>query len=123
MAVGVSAVCLTFAGLAFLFAGVEVTGAAFGTPVAEPFPAILGAALLGFGSMNWIARHHVLGGIYGRSVVVANQTHLVIGALILVKHLFEHGGSTALWILTLFYVAGAALFTVLLTGGGLSRKA
>jgi len=122
LAVGVSAVCLAALGLALLFAGDEVMGAVFATPVAEPLPAIFGAALLGFASMNWIARHNILGGIYGRAVVAANQTHLTIGAIVLVKHGLSHGGRPGYWVVALLYVAGAALFTVLLTGRGLAAK-
>jgi hypothetical protein len=117
--VGVTAVCLAVFGLALLFAGAEVTAAVFRTPVAEPFPSILGAALLGFASLNWIARHHILGGIHGRAVVVANQTHLTIGAIMLVKHGLAHHASIGLWALSAFYVVGAALFTALMLGRGL----
>lgn len=123
LAVGVSAVCLCGLGLAFLFAGEEVARAIFGTPVAEPMPSLLGAALLGFAAMNWIARHHILGGIYGRSVVAANQMHLVIGALTLVKYGFARGASPGLWMMTALYVAGAAFFTALTMSRGLKPKA
>lgn len=121
-AVGASAICLALLGLAFLFAGVELTSALFAIPVAEPFPSILGAALLGFASMNWIARHNILGGIYGRAVVAANQTHLTIGAIVLVKFALTQGGSIGLWILAALYVAGAALFTALTRSRGLPPK-
>lgn len=120
--VGASAVCLAVMGLSLLFTGAEVMGATFATTVAEPFPAILGAALLGFASMNWIARHNLLGGIYGRSVVAANQTHFTIGAVVLIKHGLGHGGSAGYWALACLYGAGAVLFTVLLTGRGLPAK-
>ena len=120
--VGVSAVCLCAVGLAFLFAGEEVARAVFGSPVAEPAPSLLGAAFLGFASMNWIARHHILGGIYGRSVIAANQTHLVIGAITLVKYGFTRGGTAGLWTMALLYVAGAVLFTTLGNGRGLPAK-
>lgn len=122
LSVGASAVCLAALGLVLLFAGVEIMGAAFGASVAEPFPAILGAALLGFASMNWIARHNILGGIYGRAVVAANQTHFTIGAIVLVKHGLGHGGSAGYWALASLYVAGGVLFGVLSMGRGLPAK-
>ena len=121
-AVGVAAVCLAIVGVALLFAGPEVTAAVFDTPVAEPFPSLLGAAMIAFASMNWIARHNLLGGIYGRAVVVSNQTHLTIGTIVLVKHGLAHGGSAGLWVLTALYLAGAVLFNVLLMGRGLAAK-
>lgn len=117
--VGASALCLAALGLLLLFAGVEVMRAVFAAPIAEPFPAVLGAALLGFASMNWIARHNILGGIYGRAVVAANQTHLTIGALVLVKHGLTQGGSAGYWALAGLYAAGAILFGVLTKGRGL----
>ena len=117
--VGASAVGLASLGLLLLFAGVEIMGAVFAAPVAEPFPAILGAALLGFASMNWIARHNILGGIYGRAVVAANQTHLTIGAIVLLKHGLTHGGSAGYWALAGLYAAGAVLFGVLTRSRGL----
>ncbi|MEO8359434.1 MAG: hypothetical protein ABI672_05335 [Vicinamibacteria bacterium] len=121
LAVGASALFMAALGLALLFAGPEVMSAVFASPVPEPFPAILGAAFLGFASMNWIARHNILGGIYGRAVIAANQTHLTIGAIVLVKHGLSHGGSTGFWILAGFYVLAAVLFTVLLRGPGRSQ--
>lgn len=121
-AVGVSAVCLAALGLALLFAGVELSTKVFASPVGEPFPAILGAACLGFAAMNWIARHNVLGGIYGRAVVAANQTHLTIGGIVLLKHGLSHGGPMGFWVLTALYVAGAVLFTGLLRSPGLRQS-
>jgi len=122
LAVGAAAVCLAVLGLALLFAGTEVAGWVVGGPVPEPFPSLLGAALIAFGSMNWIARHNLLGGIYGRAVVVSNQTHLTIGAILLVKHGLARGGPAGFWILTAVYVAGAALFNLLLMGRGLPAR-
>lgn len=120
--VGASAVLLAVLGLSLLFAGAEIMGTVLAMPVAEPLPAILGAALIGFASMNWIARHHILGGIYGRSVVVANQAHFTIGAIVLIKHGIGHGGTAGYWVLAGVYAAGAVLFTVLLRGKGLPAK-
>lgn len=120
--VGISGVCLAAAGLVFLFAGAEAVGAVWGSPAPEPLPSLLGAAFLGFASMNWIARHNLLGGIYGRAVVVSNQTHLTVGAVVLVKHCLAHGGSTWLWFLSALYVAGAVVFTALMMGRGLGAK-
>jgi hypothetical protein len=72
---------------------------------------LLGAALLGFGAMNWIARGAALGGIYGRAVVMGNQTHLMIGALLLVRGgIDDQARSATYWVLTGLYVLGTALF-------------
>lgn len=113
LAVGLSALCFAVMGALLLFTPDEM-GAAFipGAP-GGPLVQLLGAALLGFGAMNWIARGSVLGGIYGKSVVAGNQTHLTVGALLLLKHGLGAGGSPAFWILTGVYVLGAALFLYL----------
>ena len=112
--VALTAVCCLAMGVLLLFAPGEVSGAlgahADGGPVAQ----LLGAALFGFGTINWIARGSALGGIYGRAVVAGNQAHLTVGALLLVKHGLVAGGSAAYWILTGGYVLGAGLFTYLL---------
>lgn len=108
--VALSALCFAAIGALLLFAPGEAAGAALPGDDGGPLLQLLGAALLGFGAMNWIARGSILGGIYGRAVVAANQTHLTIGALLLVKHGVDAGGSAAFWLLTGAYVLGAGLF-------------
>lgn len=121
-AVAVSAVCFAAIGALLLFAPDEVGRTIIPHASGAPLLQLLGAALLGFGAMNWIARGSVLGGIYGRAVVAGNQTHLTIGALLLVKHGLVAGGSAAYWILTGVYVLGAGLFLYLFFSSGLRGK-
>ena len=109
--VTVSALCLAIFGALLLFAPAEVSGVLLPVAGRHPLVQLLGAALLGFGAMNWIARGAALGGIYGRAVVVGNQTHLMIGALLLVKGGIDDGPHhQTYWVLTGLYVLGAALF-------------
>lgn len=75
---------------------------------------VAAAAALGFATMNWTARSAALGGIYGRAVVTGNQTHLVIGALLLVSRGVDAARSPAYWVLTGLYVAGALFLSYLL---------
>jgi hypothetical protein len=76
-----------------------------------PLVQLLGAALLGFGAANWIARGAALGGIYGRSVVAGNQTPLTMGAFLLLKEGVDAGANhPAYWVLTGLYVLGAGVF-------------
>ena len=89
----VSAIGFAAFGLALLFAAEEVSGWLAPAAVDHPLMQLLGAALLGFAAMNWIARGSALGGIYGRAVVAGNQTHLTIGAILLVKHGVESASS------------------------------
>jgi hypothetical protein len=113
-AMTVSAVCLAVLGALLLFAPEGVIGLLVPKASGQALVQLLGAALLGFGAMNWIARGAVLGGIYGRAVVAGNQTHLTVGALLLVKHGAEAGAHhPAYWVLTGLYVLGAAFFAYL----------
>jgi hypothetical protein len=85
-------------------------------PGAAVLVQLLAAALLGFGVLNWIGRHHKLGGIYGRAIVAANQMHFTVGALVLVNHGVRAGGSPPYWALSAIYVAFAVFFSQLLYG-------
>jgi hypothetical protein len=114
---GLSAVFLGALGALLLFAPDEVGGRLVPAPgVASPFMQLLGAGLLGFGTLNWIGRHHPLGGIYGRAIVASNQVHFTVGALLLVKHGLTAGGSIAYWTLSALYVAQALFFCHLIFG-------
>jgi hypothetical protein len=112
--VTVSALCFAIFGAMLLFAPKEVGGALVPESRSGVIAQLLGAALLGFGAMNWIARGSAFGGIYGRAVVAGNQTHLVIGAFVLVKRGIDAGADhTAYWVLTGLYVLGASFFVYL----------
>jgi len=118
-AVALSALCFAAIGVLLLFAPEEVSGTLIPPADGGPLMQLLGAALLGFGAMNWVARGSLLGGIYGRSVVAGNQTHLTIGAILLVKHAAVAGGSPTYWALTGVYVLGAGLFLRLFFSSGI----
>ncbi len=45
----------------------------------------LGAAYFGFGMLNYMSKGAVVGGIYGRPLVVGNFSHFLIAALALLK--------------------------------------
>ena len=105
----VYAALLAAAGLAALFAP-EAAGTA--APVAVQ---VLGAALLGFAALTWNARGLVLGGVYGRAVVVGNQTFAFVASLVLGRSLLE-APSTAAGVLFGIVAFGAVLFTVLMVG-------
>jgi hypothetical protein len=111
-----SAVFAGALGVLLLFAPDEVGGRLVPLPGAAFLVQLLAAALLGFGVLNWIGRHHKLGGIYGRAIVAANQMHFTVGALVLVNHGVRAGGSPAYWALSAIYVAFAVFFSQLLYG-------
>lgn len=79
---GSCAVVLGVAGLALTFAPAEVAALA-GWVEAGPPPLVLqllGAAYLALALLDWMVRRSVIGGIYGRPVVVANLVHFTVAA-------------------------------------------
>jgi hypothetical protein len=122
LAVSLSALCHAVLGALLLFAPQEVAGALASDTAGGPLVQVLGAALLGFAAMNWVARASILGGIYGRAVVAGNQTHSTIGALLLLTHGLEAGGTPSYWLLTGTYVLGAALFAALIFCSGVRER-
>jgi hypothetical protein len=121
-AVALSAICMAAIGGLLLFAPAEMTAMLLVRTDNTPLVQLLGAALLGFAAMKWIARSSLLGGIYGKSVLAGNQTHFTVGALLLLKHGLVAGGSAAYWALTGVYVLGAGLFLYLVFGTGIETR-
>ncbi len=82
-----SALVMAVIGLTLSFAPEEVF-AALGGEAAGPWTIILqvcGALYCGFAMMNWMAKGTVLGGIYGRPIVIGNLVHFTVGGLALLK--------------------------------------
>ncbi len=102
------AVALALAGAALVFAP-ELLAEGGAASIAQAF----GAALFAFGAANWTARGMVLGGIYGRPLVVGNQAFALVAALVLVRHPPTPAGP-ALWVVVALLAAGAVLYSVLL---------
>ena len=120
VAMSIAAIGLAVPGIALTFAPREI-GELAGLQSAPIVLQLLGAALLGFAVMNWTARGSMLGGIYGRAVVAANQMHFTVGGLALARHVAYADGPLALWALAIFYLLGAALFLQLMFFGGPGR--
>lgn len=82
-----SAALLAFCGLALLFAADEILPRHLpGYPPGDFwFGQLLAAACLAMATLNWLSRHTLLGGIYGRPVVAANATGYFIAAITLLK--------------------------------------
>jgi hypothetical protein len=109
-------------GALMLFAPAEVSDALTASANGDVIVQVCAAAVLGFAAMNWTVRGAALGGIYGRAVVVGNQTHLMIGALLLVSRGIDAPRSPAYWVLTGLYVCGAVFFSyVLFFSSGLKK--
>jgi hypothetical protein len=116
-----SAAVLLAGGVALLFASDVLL------PLLVPgFPAagawlgqLLGAAWLGVAALNWLHRGTLLGGIYGRPVVLANLVLYFVGALSLLRALAEPGVPRALWGLAVPLALLAVVYGVLLLRGPL----
>ena len=95
-----SAAVLLLGGTALLFASDLLL------PMLVPgFPAsaawlgqLVAAGWLGVGALDWLQRRALLGGIYGRPVVLANVTLHLVSALSLARALAD-GAPRALWVL------------------------
>lgn len=115
----VSALLLGAAGVVLLFAPDVVLPA-----IVPGFPAtaawlgqLLAAAWLGVATLNWLQRRAVLGGIYGRPVVLANLALYFISALSVVSALRSHAAPPILWLVVAVTGALAVGYAVLLLRG------
>ncbi len=83
------------------------------TPMLTVILQLLGALYFGFAMLNWMAKDSLLGGIYGRPIVVGNVTHFVVGALSLFKVLSQNH-QVMIWIVTIVYVVFAVIFSLVM---------
>jgi hypothetical protein len=100
-------------GALLLFAPDEVSEAFVSTSSGGAIAQMCGAGLLGFAAMNWTARGSALGGIYGRAVVIGNQTHLTIAALLLISRGIDQPRDLGYWVIAGLYIGGAVYFSYL----------
>lgn len=84
---GASAALGALLGLALTFAPQELAGAAEGGHSAAMalLLQLLGALYLAWALANWMARHSVIGGIFGHPLALGNLAHYAIGALALAR--------------------------------------
>ena len=75
---------------------------------------LLGAAWLGLAALNWINRRLILGGVFGRPIVLANAIHYFISAMVLLRAASRQPALsvelTAIPTITLAVAYGALLF-------------
>jgi hypothetical protein len=118
-----SAGVLALGGLALLFASDAIV------PRLIPgFPAsgawlgqLLGAAWLGVAALNWASQPAMLGGIYGRPVVLTNAALYFIAATVMLKVVVRGDGRAVLWAITILLTLFAAIYTWLLFRGPFER--
>lgn len=117
-----SAGLLALAGVALLFASDEILPrlAAGFPPAGAWLGQLLAAALLALAELNWLGRSQLVGGIYGRPVVLANATFYFMGSTVVLKEAARHGGA-APWTVGLVLAAFAAVYWWLLLRGPFER--
>jgi len=79
---------------------------------------LYGGALLGIAMTTWMARTMLLGGIYGRSVVVGGFAHGLVGAFALAHVLRAPFANAFVWAAFVAYAALAAWFARIMFGSG-----
>ena len=72
---------------------------------------------LGVAALNWLQRAALLGGIYGRPVVLANLTLYFVSALSLLRVLMAGAAPRVLWVVLLLAAVLAAAYGALLVRG------
>jgi hypothetical protein len=111
-----SCVLLGTLGLALIFFNQEVLAMHQLSDEMTPLFQLMGALYFGFAITNWTAKNSIMGGIYGRAIVLGNFTHFLIGALALIKlyskdldHYFLGGMAAIYFLMALSF--GYLLFT------------
>ena len=113
----VCAIILGVIGIILTFMPQE-TAAYFQWPVTNTILfQILGALFMGFAMINWISKNIIIGGIYGRAIVVGNFTHFFIGALALIKLATRNKIDVTIILITIIYAVFAIIFGYLLFNG------
>jgi hypothetical protein len=118
-----SAAVLATGGLALLFAADVVL-----PRLIPDYPAagawlgqLLGAAWLGVAALDWLNQSALLGGIYGRPVVLTNAALYFITATVLLKIVVRGDAPRALWAVTVVAVLLAGIYGWLLLRGPTGR--
>ena len=108
-----SAIFMALIGVALTFLPDEIAGLA-GLTASKSLLFLLqiaGALYVAFAMLNWMAKGTIIGGIYNKPVSTANFTHFGIGAITLIKELFnDHSLPYTVWLLAGFYLLFAILF-------------
>ena len=108
-----SALIMGITGIVLTFLPQE-TAKFFGWPASSAIAIqVIGALYFGFAMTNWIAKSHLIGGIYGRPVLIGNISHYIIAALALVKFSIKGASGITILIVTVIYSVFAISFVYL----------
>ena len=119
----ISAVVLLLAGLVLLFASDTILPALVpGLPRSAAWLGqLLAAAWVGLGAANWISRTSVLGGIYGRPIVMGNTALYLVSGLSLLRALADGTAPRGMWVPCAIALALAGVYGALLLRGPFDR--
>lgn len=114
-----SSALLFVAGLALLFAAdVILPRLVPGFPETAAWTGqLLAAAWLAVAALSWISRSSLLGGIYGRPVVMTNAVLYFVSAMVLLSAVRRADAQRVLWLLIVPAAVFAALYGWLLFRG------
>jgi hypothetical protein len=114
------AVVLGIAALAFIFAPEIVLARLSIEPAALALllGQLYGAALFGLAIIAWFARTMLLGGIYGRAIVVGGFAHALVGVFALFHAVRALPANGWIWGAFIVYAALAIWFGTLMLGRG-----
>jgi hypothetical protein len=79
---------------------------------------LYGAALFGLAVVAWFARTMLLGGIYGRAIVVGGFAHALVGVFALLRAVRASPANGWIWGAFIVYAALAIWFGTLMFGRG-----
>lgn len=115
----ISALVLLTGGVGLLFAADVLLPAVVPDfpPAAAWLGQLLAAAWLGVAALNWLHRNAVLGGIYGRPIVLTNLALYFISALSLLRALLDKAMPPQLWFVLVPAVVLATVYGTLLLRG------
>lgn len=82
---------------------------------------LLAAALLALAALDWLSRGSLLGGIYGRPVVLANTAFYFIAATALLRRAVGSDVPAAFWVVAVPVVVFAGVYGWLLLRGPAER--
>ena len=73
---------------------------------------ILGSLYLGFAMLNWMSKSNLIGGIYGKPLIIGNLAHFLISSLALLKMVGKYSGRdfSIILALTIIYCIFALCF-------------
>ena len=91
---------------------------------------LVGAGWLAIAGLNWLSKSTLIGGIYGRPLVMANLVVYFIGSMVLLRALRDPATPPALWWVAAPHVVMAGVYGVVLfrgpfeprQGGGATRR-